>query len=99
MSFGMDGIYSRVNESHYPGRIRETNLSEERADDQRHLAELEEFVKKHRDDAGGQKDPGELDEDKNETSPEKDPEDEQAPEQDPPQQADEAAPPHLDVTI
>ena len=48
MSSGIDGGYNRVNESHYPGRIRETSLGEERADDQRHLAELEEFVKKHK---------------------------------------------------
>ena len=48
MTVDMSGAYKRVNESHYPGRIRETGLTRERADDQRHLAELEEFVKKHK---------------------------------------------------
>jgi len=48
MSLGMSDAYKRINESHYPGRIRETSLSQERADEKRHLAELEEFVKKHK---------------------------------------------------
>jgi len=100
MSFGIDGTYNRVNESHYPGRIRETNLSEERADDQRHLAELEEFVRKHRKDRGGQKDTVDLHEEENEETPaDKEPVGEPPPAEDVPQEADEDAPPHLDVTI
>jgi len=64
MTVDMSGAYKRVNESHYPGRIRETNLSRERADDQRHLAEFEEFVKKEHREKGEHDEPEALEEKK-----------------------------------
>ncbi len=38
----------RVSEARYAGRVRETALNQERADDKERLAELEEFVRRHR---------------------------------------------------
>jgi hypothetical protein len=46
MTVDRTGPYKRVNESHWPGRVREAGMSRERSDDQRHLAEFAEFVKK-----------------------------------------------------
>jgi hypothetical protein len=60
MSVDMTGPYKRVNESHWPGRVREAGMSSERSDDQRHLAEFEEFVKKeHRRKEGEEDEPPE----------------------------------------
>ena len=38
----------RVTEARYPGRVREAALNQEREDDKERLAELEDFVRRHR---------------------------------------------------
>jgi hypothetical protein len=48
MPFGIHGDYKRVDETRYPGRVREAALNEEHADDKKRLAELEDFVRTHR---------------------------------------------------
>jgi len=48
MTVDGSGAYKRINESHYPNRVREAGLTRERADDQRHLAEFEEEVRKQK---------------------------------------------------
>ncbi len=98
MSSGIDGGYSRVNESHYPGRIRETSLGEERTDDQRHLAELEEFVKKHKDKSARQQDTVEL-HDQKEKEPQENPTSEEHQSPEAPQKESEDGQSHLDITI
>lgn len=99
MSFGISGDYKRVEESHYPGRIREAALSEERADDQRHLAELEELVKKQQRKGGQAEDVVELHEEAQKRPQEDDPPQEPAAAKDPEGPEGEDGPKHLDITV
>ena len=100
MTSGIGGADKRVTESRYAGRIRETSLDREHAGRQRHLAELEELIRKRKSRSGAREDRVELHARREEDPP-------QArrvrPERTPPEdregKADDEGPHHLDVTV
>ena len=97
MSFGIHGDYKKVAETRYPGRVREAALNEERADDQKRLAEMEDFVRTHRKKSRRQQDPVDL-ERREEPAPGKETPSGKKPAEEPPAKRG-GPPPHLDVTI
>jgi hypothetical protein len=89
----------RVGRSHNTERVRETGLSRERADDQRRLAELEEFVKKHKRNRAGRMDAAAVDKTSSKTPPRKRRASPGSTPRDTARKRRATNPQHLDVTI
>lgn len=99
MTSGIGGADKRVTESRYAGRIRETSLDREHAGRQRHLAELEELIRRQKSRSAAREDTVELHVREEDTPQTRRVRPERTPPEDRERKADDEGPHHLDVTV